>query len=203
MILLFALAAAVRCVYHVSMTFDSVVPEDRHVMMSFVNQNKTNLFNKIDIHVYSKVHENQYINIYTLDNEEDAKCYSTYFSNQYMICSSYFTHGFDSFIKQESNVSLCDSNNIMMSDTYFVIYDNSLSKREMIDESDRAIKLTNTITFRMNDFDDYHHHVLNMYRLLGVLSTSLLALLGYQLFELYCIKKKLSKDAKHNDGGFD
>jgi hypothetical protein len=120
-----------------------------------------------------------------------------------MICSSYFTHPFDSFIRQESNISLCDSGNIMMSDTYFVIFDNSLSKREMIDESDRPVKMTNTITFRMNDFDDYHHHVQNMYRLLATVAVALLVLMGYQLFELYSIKKKLSKDAKHNDGGYD
>ncbi len=202
-IVLLSLAVAVRCVYRVSMTFDSVVPENQHVMMSFVNHNKTNLFNKIDIRVQSKVHDNQYVNIYTLESEEDAKCYSTYFSNPYMICSSYFTHSFDSFIRQDSNVSLCDSSNVLMSDTYFVIFDNSLSKREMIDESDRAVKLTHSVAFRMDDFDDYHHHVQNMYVLLAVLAAGLLLLLGFQLFEYRSIEKKLSKDDKHNDGGFD
>ena len=64
-----------------------------------------------------------------------------------MICSTYFTNSFDSFVKQESLVKLVSKDKQNLKSSYFVIFDNSLSKKEVLDESSRIVNITNEVTF--------------------------------------------------------
>ena len=104
---------------------------------------------------------NQYLNIFTLDNESDLDCYSTYFINPYQICSSYFQNSFDSFLLSDSKIWLVSKDKQQLRKEYFMLYDNSLSKKEFLDESDRDVDITTEVIFSMDNFDDYHSHLLS------------------------------------------
>ena len=93
-----------------------------------------------------------------LDEYDDMACYTSYFKDQFKICSMYFQNSFDSFLKPDSNVSLVKRTDSVLKDNYYIIFDNSLSKREFIDESNWPVKLSHSLTFELASMEDYRSH---------------------------------------------
>src|SRR3990167_1631529 len=104
---------------------------------------------------------NQYLNMFTLDSQDELDCYSTYFTNPYQICSSYFQNSFDSFLLDSSKTWLVSKDKQQLKSEYYILYDNSLSKKEFLDESDRDVDIATEVIFSMDNFDDYHGHLLS------------------------------------------
>jgi hypothetical protein len=97
--------------------------------------------------------------MFNLTDQQTVNCYTTYFNDQYQICSDYFTNSFDSFLVNKKNFPLILKGSPTSSSTNFMIFDNSLSKKEVLDESDSFVKMKNDIVFSLDGFLDYEGHV--------------------------------------------
>ena len=97
--------------------------------------------------------------MFNLTDQATVNCYTTYFNDQYQICSDYFTNSFDSFLVNKKNFPLIQKGAPTSSSTNFMIFDNSLSKKEVLDESDSFVKMRNDIVFSLDGFLDYEGHV--------------------------------------------
>lgn len=96
-----------------------------------------------------------------MHNQSMASCYRNYFAQPYKLCPDYFKNTFSSFVRNNLSTTLVfkSGEGLPMYDRYLMVFDNSLSKKEMLDESDQPVKTRFEASFTLNSFGDYHSHV--------------------------------------------
>jgi hypothetical protein len=117
------------------------IKDNSYAIMKFTNPQNTSFYDKVSIDyegrsviplsLKSQVNNYTHINIFTTTQKDDLECYQKFTTQNLTICHLYFQDSFDNFILNNAKISFLDIDNKVINKENFLIFENSLSKRDI------------------------------------------------------------------------
>ena len=108
------------------------IKDNSFAILKFDNYHNTSFYDKFTID-YNGFSTNNYthINIFETSEPDDVECYRRYMTEKLTMCHLYFQDSFDNFILSEKNITLLDIRKNVIDNKKYVIFENSLSKKDI------------------------------------------------------------------------
>lgn len=186
--------------YVLQINFKMTIANNSYSLMKFTNPQMTSFYDRINI-LYEGYSVNNYthINIFPTNTTDNLQCYQRFFDYNLKTCHLYFQDSFNNFIINDYSQSQLDLKEGKVSQEEYIIFENSLSKKDLGFYEDVSVKWMNNLNFRQSPFENYANQILLMKTLFVIVSAIQIILflfLFYHKMELKRMSRQVDNELK-------